>query len=97
MSDNVGYTPGTGATVAADNVGGVLHQRVKLTAGPDGTAVDVSEANPLPVSTGPLEWLLRHVRDLLMSPRGYDASLNRMRETAIIESGTVPTVSTVAT
>ena len=49
MSDNIGYTPGSGATIAADNIGGVLHQRVKLTSGADGTAVDVSAANPLPV------------------------------------------------
>jgi hypothetical protein len=49
MSDNVGYTPGSGATVAADNIGGVLHQRVKIGVGADGTAVDVSESNPLPM------------------------------------------------
>jgi hypothetical protein len=50
MADNVGYTPGSGATVAADEIGGVLHQRVKLGIGDDGTAVDVSAANPLPVA-----------------------------------------------
>jgi hypothetical protein len=50
MADNVGYTPGTGATVAADEIGGVLHQRVKLGIGDDGVAVDVSEANPMPVT-----------------------------------------------
>jgi hypothetical protein len=41
MADNVAYTPGTGATIAADDVGGVLFQRVKLTAGADGTATDL--------------------------------------------------------
>jgi hypothetical protein len=50
MADNVGYTPGSGATVAADEIGGVLHQRVKLGIGDDGVAVDVSEANPMPVT-----------------------------------------------
>jgi hypothetical protein len=50
MADNVGYTPGTGATVAADEIGGVLHQRIKLGIGDDGTAVDVSATNPLPVT-----------------------------------------------
>ena len=49
MSDNVGYTPGSGATVAADNIGGVLHQRVKIGVGADGTAVDVSTDNPMPI------------------------------------------------
>jgi hypothetical protein len=98
MSDNVGYTPGSGATIAADNIGGVLHQRVKVTIGPDGVnAGDVSAANPLPTTTGPLEWFMRQIRDLLMSPRAYDSAQNRMRQTAIIESGTVTTVSTVTT
>lgn len=50
MADNIGYTPGTGATVAADEIGGVLHQRVKLGIGDDGVAVDVSAANPMPVT-----------------------------------------------
>jgi hypothetical protein len=48
MADNVGYTPGTGATIAADEIGGVLHQRVKVGVGADGQAVDVSESNPMP-------------------------------------------------
>ena len=50
MADNVGYTPGTGATIAADEIAGVLHQRVKLGIGDDGVAVDVSATNPMPVS-----------------------------------------------
>jgi hypothetical protein len=50
MSDNIGYTPGTGAIVAADNIAGVLHQRVKLGIGSDGVAVDVSTSNPLPIT-----------------------------------------------
>ena len=50
MPDNVGYTPGVGATVAADEIAGVLHQRVKIGVGSDGTAVDVSTANPMPIT-----------------------------------------------
>lgn len=41
MADNVGYTPGTGATIATDDVGGAHVQRVKLTHGPDGVANDM--------------------------------------------------------
>ena len=48
--DNIDVTPGTGATVAADLVGGVLHQRVKLSQGADGSATDVSSAAPLNVT-----------------------------------------------
>ncbi len=50
MSDNVGYTPGSGAIVAADNVGGNLHQRVKISVGADGVAEDASATTPLPVA-----------------------------------------------
>ena len=50
MADNVGYTPGSGATVAADEIGGVLYQRVKPVVGVDGTATDVSSTDPLPIA-----------------------------------------------
>ena len=50
MADNVGYTPGTGATIAADDIAGVLYQRVKIGVGADGSATDVSSTNPMPVS-----------------------------------------------
>lgn len=50
MADNVGITPGTGATAAADDIGGVLFQRVKLVQGADGVnGGDVAASNPLPV------------------------------------------------
>jgi len=49
MADNVAYTPGAGATIAADEIGGVLHQRVKIGVGGDGEATDLSKANPMPV------------------------------------------------
>jgi hypothetical protein len=50
MADNLAYTPGSGATVATDDIGGAHYQRIKLAAGADGTAVDVSAAAPLPVA-----------------------------------------------
>ena len=41
MADNVSIpTAGTAAAIAADDIGGVLYQRVKLGLGADGTAVD---------------------------------------------------------
>lgn len=40
MSDNLLYTPGAGATLATDDIGGVHHQRVKLSLGADGAATD---------------------------------------------------------
>ncbi len=38
MADNVDITPGTGQSVAADDVGNVAYQRIKLTGGADGVA-----------------------------------------------------------
>jgi hypothetical protein len=100
MADNVGYTPGTGATVAADEIGGVLHQRVKVGIGPDGTAVDISEANPMPVDVGPqsgLAMLLTRILAVMLAPLGYRKDTQRYQASAILESGTVTTVTTVTT
>jgi hypothetical protein len=97
VADNVGYTPGTGATVAADDIGGVLHQRIKIGVGENGTAVDVSEANPMPVADANSGNLLLRILQMLMAPLGYDKSLQRQRGTVLVESGTITTVSTVTT
>jgi hypothetical protein len=99
MPDNVGYTPGSGATIAADDVGGALLQRVKIVQGIDGVNDgDVASSNPLPVqeASGAMS-LLRRILERLMSPVGFDMSLDRSRVTAVVESGTVTTVSTVTT
>lgn len=50
MADDLDVTPGTGKTVAADDVGGKLHQRIKPTFGEDGVGEDVSNSNPFPTS-----------------------------------------------
>lgn len=53
MADNVTLNAGTGgATLAADEISLVHHQRVKVEFGADGAATDVSSANPLPVDIG---------------------------------------------
>ena len=52
MADNVGYTPGSGSTIATDDIGGVQHQRIKLTMGPDGVSQgDVQGANYNPTGS----------------------------------------------
>ena len=99
MPDNVGYTPGSGATIAADDVGGALLQRVKIVQGIDGVNDgDVASSNPLPVqeASGAMS-LLRRILERLMSPVAYDRSLDRQRSTVVLESGTVTTVGTVST
>jgi hypothetical protein len=49
MPDNT-TPPGFTKPVATDEIGGVDYQRVKIGVGDDGTAVDVSESNPMPVT-----------------------------------------------
>lgn len=98
MADNVGYTPGTGALVAADDVGGVLYQRIKPAFGEDNAAVDVSATNPLPVfdaQIADLDFTLTRVLNALNAPQGYDKSLQRQRGTVIVE--TLPTLGNVTT
>jgi hypothetical protein len=53
MADNIAVTAGSGTTIAADDVGGVLHQRVKISQGADGSATDVSSAAPMYVTPVP--------------------------------------------
>ena len=100
MADNIGYTPGTGATVAADEIGGVLHQRVKVGIGADGTAVDISDTNPMPIDAAPqsgLAMLLTRILAAMLAPLGYRKDTQRYQASAVLESGTVTTVSTVTT
>lgn len=53
MADNVNVTEGLGKTIAADDIGGAMHQRVKISVGPDGSGSDCYAGNPLPVTTLP--------------------------------------------
>lgn len=50
MADNIAVTPGSGATVATEDVAGVQHQKVKVEFGGDGVATLVSTVDPLPVT-----------------------------------------------
>lgn len=50
MADNFQISQGSGTTMAADDISGVLHQRVKISQGADGVGVDVSAAAPLQVT-----------------------------------------------
>jgi hypothetical protein len=99
MSDNVGYTPGAGATVAADNIDGVLHQRVKIGVGGDGTAADVSANNPMPVDAVGVNQILlalANIANILESNTIVDAN-QRQRITldAIAGSLTLANISAV--
>lgn len=94
MADNT-TLPGTGDVIAADEIGGVKYQRIKLVYGVDGEAVDVSEADPIPVQDSDGNGILGRILQMLLSPLGYDKSLQRQRGTVIVE--TLPTLATVTT
>ena len=101
MADNVTAlaNTGTGTDVfATDDIGGVNYPRTKVGFGVDGSYVDASATDPLPVQeVGGAMSLLSRIFNLLSSPMGFDRSLSRQRVTGIIESGTITTVSTVTT
>jgi hypothetical protein len=94
MSDNT-TLPGTGDVIASDDIGGVKYQRVKLTHGGDGEAVDASESNPVPVQDSDGNGILGRILQMLLSPLGYDKSLQRQRGTVVVE--TLPTLGNVTT
>jgi hypothetical protein len=56
MVDNVrgGSANASLPLIATDDIGGIQHQRVKVQFGADGSATDVSSANPLPVGGSPI-------------------------------------------
>lgn len=106
MADNLGYTPGTGAKVATDDldtlngaaVSEAQHvQRVKVGYGFDGDFNDVDADSPLPVIDEEAAMLLTRVLNALNAPQGYDRSIQRQRGSVVVESGTVTTVTTVTT
>jgi len=70
-------------------------ERIKLLWGSGDVKNDVAENTPLPVRDDEARNGMLRVLQMLMAPLGYDKSLQRHRQTAVIESGTVTTVATV--
>ena len=110
MSDNINVTPGAGDTVAADDVGGVKHQRVKLTLGGDGVSDgDVASGNPMPVTApdlaSALEAALLMLSAILENMPRTDANARAIVNTsdqgnvtvALAASQTLGTLTTVNT
>lgn len=54
MADNVDITPGTGKTIATDDIGGVQYQRVKVALGADGAAADLAPGQAAMASSVPV-------------------------------------------
>jgi hypothetical protein len=101
MADNVGYTPGVGASVAADEINGALYQRIKPTFGIDGQATDVSVVNPLPVFDDRNEQLLSLLQRLVKTMESNQVVDSAQRQRITLDTITagvsLPTVATVTT
>jgi hypothetical protein len=106
MPDNVGYTPGIGATVAAEEILGILFQRIKLTLGADGVNDgDVSSSNPMPTQAQKTDELLSTIQMLMGILVGMCESLQvvdsaqrqRIAIDAIATGLTLATVTNVGT
>ncbi len=106
MSDNTPLNPGAGGDlIATDELStlngaaaepGLKVQRVKVGFGPDGDLQDVSDATPLPARDAQAGSLLGRILRALLSPLGYDFSIQRYRQSAVVESGTITAVTTVS-
>jgi hypothetical protein len=107
MADNLGYTPGTGANVATEEVNGVHHQRVLMETAVEGVPTDVSASSPMPVVSSrsdDLLVILSRIVKLLESNATVDSA---QRQRVVVDSGaitasiaasqTLANVTTVAT
>jgi hypothetical protein len=93
-ASQLSYTPGSGAEVATDLDGtGAHHQKALIEHLQGGVPTPVTEDAPLPVADSRTGSLLSRILWMLMSPLGYDKSLQRQRGTVVVESGTVSTVN----
>jgi hypothetical protein len=104
MADNTELNPGAGGDIAAaDDIGGVKYQRVKLTLGADGVNDgDVASGNPIPVADQDVIEKLCDILarlGILETARNVDGSLRvtSLGGSVNISAGTVTTVTTVGT
>ena len=102
MPDNVDITPGAGATVATDEVGGHHYQRMKLTDGADGSEshASVRADGTQEVSVTDLAAALYAILESLTRPISQDPGTGRLRvsmEAAAVTMTGVTTVTTVST
>ena len=54
MADNIVTPIATGTIFATDDIGGILYPRTKISLGVDGSAVDLSSTNPMPITSSGL-------------------------------------------
>jgi hypothetical protein len=105
MADNVDITPGAGATVATDEVGGRHFQRMKITDGAEGSTnhASVRADGTQEVSLSDISAALYAILETVTRPISQEPGTGRTRVSVdntpavTVSSGTVTTVSTVTT
>lgn len=100
MADNIDVTPGTGKTIAADDITGVLHQRVKISQGVDGSATDVSATDPLNVTlanTGANATAIKVDGSAVTQPVSGTVTANAGSGTMAVSAASLPLPSGAAT
>lgn len=89
MAENVNITEGSGKVIAADDVGGVMYQRVKIGVGADGAASDwtgvVSGTTTLTAITFSLDTAAYADGDVLADTQALSACLRVNDGTGIIQ------------
>jgi len=98
MADNVELNAGSGGdSIAADEISGVKHQRVKVQYGPDGSATDVSLAAPLPIRDFFLEVAKGNVTGhFIVNKFGRNSDIDTAAEETIWANGGMYTFPTAA-
>lgn len=101
MADNVGYTPGEGAIVAAREIGGALFQRVMIASPAGEESPPLTEAQYRAAQADAIAQLSDTISELALAIRRLQVAAplpdptGRVR--AAIESGSLSSVSTVNT
>jgi hypothetical protein len=102
MADNIDISPGAGASVATDEVGGRHYQRVKLTGGAEGSEnhASVRADGTQEVSLADLNAALYAILESIARPISQEPGTGRTRvslESAAVTMTGVTTVTTVST
>ena len=85
MADNVAITPGSGSTIATDDVGGVHYQTVKLDVGGDGVSVPVEDALPVR-QTGLITGVLQKITTVSTSAVAVPATALTGRASIVVQN-----------
>lgn len=72
MANNLGYTEGSGAIVATDEISGEHFQRIKTGYGSEGSYTDVSDQTPMPTTDDTIIALLAAMLERMPRTTGND-------------------------